>query len=89
MMFGRIFRNWLVILASYRTLKDVITVPWEYRKLLDSAAKLIISQNQETKKSNEMAIFWSIVEFLTNDGLIREDVDFKVCLLYTSPSPRD
>jgi len=74
----RIFRNWLVILASYRTLKDVITVPWEYRKLLDSAAKLIISQNQETKKSNEMAIFWSIVEFLTNDGLIREDVDFKV-----------
>jgi len=74
----RIFRNWLVILASYRTLKNVLTVPWEYRILLDSAAKLIISQNQETKKSNEMAIFWSIVEFLTNDGLIREDVDFKV-----------
>jgi len=74
----RIFRNWLVILASYRTLKDVITVPWEYRKLLDSAAQLIIRQNQETKKSNEMSIFWSIVEFLTNDGLIREDVDFKV-----------
>jgi uncharacterized protein YjhX (UPF0386 family) len=74
----RIFRNWLVILASYRTLKDVITVPWEYRKLLDSAAKLIISQNQETKKSNELSIFWSIVEFLTNDGLIREEVDFKV-----------
>ena len=25
-----------------------------------------------------MAIFWSIVEFLTNDGLIKEEVDFKV-----------
>lgn len=74
----RIFRNWLVIIASYRTLKEVITVPWEYNKLLGVAAQLIIRQNQETKKSNELSIFWSIVEFLTNDGLIREDVDFKV-----------
>jgi len=67
-----------VIIASYRTVKDVITVPWEYNKLLGVAAQLIIRQNQETKKSNELSIFWSIVEFLTNDGLIREDVDFKV-----------
>ncbi|MEI7526519.1 MAG: DNA primase [Mariniphaga sp.] len=74
----RIFRNWLVILASYRTFMNVIRVPWEYRKLLDIAAQLIKRQNQETKKSNELSIFWGIVEFLTNDGLIREDVDFRV-----------
>lgn len=74
----RIFRNWLVILASYRTLSPLIEVPWTYSECLDMAARLIIRQNQETKKSNEMAIFWSIVEFLTNDGLIKEEVDFKV-----------
>jgi DNA primase len=74
----RIFRNWLIILAAYRTLKELITVPWEYEELLDTAGQLIIRQNQETKKSNELAIFWGIVEFLTNDGLIREDVDFRV-----------
>ena len=74
----RIFRNWLIILASYRTLNELITVPWDYNELLDTAAQLIIRQNQETKKSNELSIFWGIVEFLTNDGLIREDVDFRV-----------
>lgn len=74
----RIFRNWLIILASYRTLKNVIVVPWAYGDLLDIAAKLIIRQNQETKKSNELSIFWDIVEFHTNDGAIKEGVDFRV-----------
>lgn len=74
----RIFRNWLVIIAAYRTLKDEIQVPWKYDDLLRIAAGKIILQNKETKTSNEISIFWGIVEFLTNDGLIKEDVDFKV-----------
>ncbi len=78
MIEDRIFRNWLVILAAYRTLREVITVPWEYPKLLEMAAKLIIRQNKETKKSNELSIFWEIVEFLTNDGQIKDGIDFKV-----------
>jgi len=74
----RIFRNWLIILATFRTLRELIDVPWQYRKMLEQAAVLIIRQNQETKKSNELAIFWSIVEFLANNNEIREDVDFKI-----------
>ena len=74
----RIFRNWLIILASYRTLKGMTRVPWDYNNLLEIAAKLIERQNKETKKSNELSIFWDIVEFLTNDGMIREGVDFKI-----------
>jgi DNA primase catalytic core len=74
----RIFRNWLVIISAYRTIKDLIEVPWTYKNLLDNAARLITRQNQETKKSNELSIFWGIVEFLTNNNEIREDVDFKV-----------
>ena len=74
----RIFRNWLVIIAAYRTLKEVVRLPWLYDEVLAVAARLLIRQNKETKKSNELAIFWGIVEFLTNDGLIKEEVDFKV-----------
>ena len=74
----RIFRNWLVILAAYRTLKDVIVVPWEYRKLLKNAASLIILQNRETKNSNELSIFWQRVEYFAQEGLIKEGVDFKL-----------
>jgi len=74
----RIFRNWLVLLAAYRTLKNAIVIPWHYPKLLEIAAQYIIRQNSETKKSNEFSIFWDIVEFLTQDGQIREGVDFRV-----------
>ena len=35
-------------------------------------------QNSETKKSNELSIFWHIVEFLSMDGLISEEVDYKL-----------
>jgi DNA primase len=74
----RIFRNWLIIIASYRTLMNRIRVPFSEKDLLTHAVILITRQNQETKKSNELSIFWSIVEFLANDGLIKEDVDFRI-----------
>lgn len=74
----RIFRNWLIILSSYLTLKKKISVPWSEDQLLHQATTLMNRQNQETKKSNELSIFWSIVEFLSNDGAIREEVDYKI-----------
>ena len=83
----RIFRNWLVIISAYRTIKDLIEVPWTYNKVLSNSANLIIRQNKETKKSNELSIFWQIVEYLTNNGEIREDVDFRI--LYTTSIKTD
>lgn len=74
----RIFRNWLIILASYRTLSGVVNLPWDYTHALQLAAQKIVLQNREIKTSNELSVFWSIVEFLTNDGLIKEEVDFKI-----------
>jgi len=74
----RIFRNWLVIIAAYRTLSNKISVPWEFTGLVKEAAKLIIRQNFEVKSRNEISQFWSIVEFLVQNGDIREEVDYKV-----------
>jgi len=77
----RIFRNWTVILAAYRTLALKINLPFTETEVFKKAQVLIIRQNQETKKSNELSIFWSIVEFLSNDGLIRDEVDYRlVCV---------
>lgn len=74
----RIFRNWLILLASYQTLKGIIKLPFTEQKLMNNAVQLIVRQNQETKKSNELSIFWSIVEFLANEGAIKEEVDYKI-----------
>lgn len=74
----RIFRNWLILLASYRTLNGIIKLPFTEEELINNAVQLIVRQNQETKKSNELSIFWSIVEFLANEGAIKEEVDYKI-----------
>ena len=74
----RIYRNWLVLLATYRTLKSKVRLPFNEEHLFECAKNFIIRQNQETKKSNELSVFWSIVEFLSLDGLIKEGVDYKI-----------
>jgi len=77
----RIFRNWLIPLASFYTLKDLIRVPFDYARVLSLTRELLIRQNLESNNSNEIAIFWSIVEFLAKDGQIREGVDFTIELV--------
>ena len=77
----RIFRNWLVMITSFRTLKELLHVPWSYEQLLQATAKNVIRQNQETKKSNELSVFWSIFEFLVSDEQLKQDIDFKIELI--------
>lgn len=74
----RIFRNWTVLLAGFSTLEQKVKLPFGGESFYKKAVELIIRQNVETKKSNELSIFWSIIEFLSNDGLIREEVDYKI-----------
>jgi hypothetical protein len=74
----RIFRNWIIILASYRTLAHHLALPFTEKELFFHAHILIVRQNAETKKSNELSTFWSIIEFLVNDGLLKEGVDFRI-----------
>ena len=74
----RIFNNWTLIIAAYRTLKDKVHIAMKYEEILKVSAELILRQNQETKKSNEISLFWQIVEYLFRDNQIREDEDFKI-----------
>ncbi len=77
----RIFRNWLILLSSYRALKPHVKLPFTEEQIMKNAVGLILRQNQETKKSNELSIFWSIVEFLANEGAILEEVDYKISIV--------
>jgi DNA primase catalytic core len=75
---GRIFNNWIMILASFKTIGNYITLPFSYTDLLGKATNLIQIQNSETKKSNELSIFWQMVSYLNSEGFIQEGVDFKI-----------
>jgi DNA primase catalytic core len=74
----RIFRNWLVVLAAYHSIKDEIEVDFSYKELLVLSAQLILIQNGEIKKSNEISTFWDIVSFLSSDGMIHDGVDYRI-----------
>jgi len=74
----RIFRNWLIAISAYNTLRARIEIPFDYDDIIKLAAGQILSQNRETKRSNEISSFWNIIQYLYADGLIMEEVDYKI-----------
>lgn len=74
----RIFRNWVSPVAVYRTLSGVLDVSFGYRELLKIAAAGIRRQNEECKTSNELGVFWGIVDYLHQNGEIFIDADYRI-----------
>lgn len=79
----RIYRNWLTILAAYRVISKYINLPFTYDYALGLCCKLMQEQNKEIKRSNEVSIFWSIVQYLSQDGQIQDGFDYKVSVTDT------
>lgn len=73
----RIFKNWCMVVAAYHAMQAKLELPFKYDKAIKIFYHLLIQQNSETKKGNEISIFWGIVEYLLRDGLIQEEIDFK------------
>ena len=84
----RIFKNWLVILATFHAIKSHIDVSFTYQELIALAATQILVQNKETKKGNEVSIFWEMVHYLAADGFIHDGIDFKVTRLKSLKTDR-
>ena len=74
----RILKNWVVPLAAFYTLRDVLDLPFTYNDLLRIAIDGVGNQNRQTKKNNELATYWDVVNFLRNDGQITYDGDYSV-----------
>lgn len=74
----RISNNWAAAVAAFHCLQDRLDLPFTYQELLAIAAKGIIEQNGETKRNNEIATFWDIVNYLREDGQIAMASDYRV-----------
>lgn len=73
----RIFNNWMVPIAAYSTLKDQIELPWDLDDLIKMAVKLMINQNKETKKNDDLGNFWKVIQFLISSNELFEEGDYK------------
>lgn len=74
----RIYRNWLILLAVYKSIERYIRMPFDYNDLLQVIKSGLVKQNAECKQNNELAGFWNTVNFLAQDGEIFIDSDYRI-----------
>lgn len=74
----RIFRNWVIPLAIFRTLEGVIDVGFDYKSMLGICVEGIRRQNGVCKSTNELASFWQVVDFLHQNGEIFIGSDYRI-----------
>lgn len=74
----RIFRNWIIPLAIFRTLAGVIDVGFDYKEMLKICVNGILRQNKECRSTNEIASFWNVVDFLHQNGDIFIEADYRI-----------
>jgi DNA primase catalytic core len=75
---SRIFNNWLIPLGAYVTIADHLELPWDKEELLRLGVKLMVAQNRETKKNDDLGNFWKVVQYLVSSGVMFEGGDYKI-----------
>lgn len=73
----RIWKNWMIPIAVFASIEEQIKCSFNLQKVMDITAECIVRQNSEIKKSNELAVFFGLIEYMATDKLIEEEFDFK------------
>lgn len=81
----RLLRNMSSVIASYVTLQDHIKVPFDVDFVFSAAIENMKSQNVVMSNSNELNMFWEMIETLVEKGLIRDKENFKIDLVIELP----
>ena len=76
----RIFNNWLIPLATYSTLAEHLEIFWDTHELIKLGVTLMVKQNSETKKNDDLGNFWKVVQYLASSNMLFEDGDYKMVM---------
>ena len=74
----RIFGNWVIPLAVFRTLETVIEVPLTYTELFETSIKGIRNQNELAQESSEVADFWSMLQGFQTSGKCIDGAHYRI-----------
>ena len=74
----RIFNNWLIPIAAYATLNEHLELPWDIHETTKMAVRLMVAQNKETKKNDDLGNFWKVVQYLISSNVLFEEGDYKL-----------
>ena len=74
----RIFGNWVIPLATFRTLETVIDVPFSYAELFDTSLRGLRNQNELAQESSEIADFWNMLQGFQTSGKCIENAHYRI-----------
>ena len=74
----RIFGNWVVPLATFRTLETIINVPFGYAELFDISLRGLRNQNELAQESSEIADFWNMLQGFQTSGKCIENAHYRI-----------
>lgn len=74
----RIFGNWIIPLAAFRTLESVLSLPFSYNDLLTAAIAGMRLQNETAQESSEMGDFWEALQGFHTQGRAIDRAHFRI-----------
>ena len=74
----RLWRNWAIMLTSYKVLRVPLGLPFEYDEIKRLCVEGIKRQNGEVTSNNELGNLWNALSTLYDQGKVFADSDFKV-----------
>lgn len=74
----RIYNNWLTVASAYATVAGIVELPLDYKETIQLFVKMMIEQNRETAKNDDLGVFWKTVQYLISSNVLFEGGDYKV-----------
>ncbi len=74
----RILRNMATIAAAFKTISEKLNFTFSYNELKEIAYKAIRDQNNQISKSNEVGMFWNLVEAMFDENILIEKWHFRI-----------
>ena len=74
----RIYNNWLTVASAYATVSQMVELPFKYDTIIRLFVELMVNQNGETARNDDLGIFWKTVQYLISSNILFRDGDYKV-----------
>lgn len=74
----RIFNNWLIPIAAFATISEHLELPWDLHETTKLFVRLMIAQNKETKKNDDLGNFWKVIQYLVSSNMLFDKGDYKI-----------
>lgn len=79
----RILKNHLILLTFVQLFQEELEFPFSYQEIENVIFQNIITQSESISKQDELSMFWEIIDYLIESGVLKHETDIIVETLST------